>query len=58
MRIEDSSVAELTTLLAELKIRVGQMTVGEMELTISRDGRVVVREHISNRDGGELLHTE
>ena len=58
MRIEDSSVAELTTLLAELKIRVGQMTVGEMELTISRDGRVMVLEHISNRDGGELLHTE
>ena len=48
LRIEDSSVAELTTLLAELKIRVCQTTDGEMELTISRDGRVMVQEHVSD----------
>ena len=54
LRIEDSSVAELTTLLAELKITVCQTTDGEMELTISRDGRVMVPEHISNSEGGEL----
>ena len=42
----------------EVKIRVCQMRDGGMELTISRDGRVMVPEHVSNRDGGELLHVE
>ena len=42
----------------ELKIRVCQMRDGQIELTICRDGRVMVPEHISNREGGELLHVE
>ena len=58
LRIEASSLAELTTLLAEIKIRVCQMRDGGMELTICRDGRVMVPEHVSNREGGELLHVE
>ena len=59
MRIMASDTAELNRLLMEVKIRVCRTEDGVLELTVSRDGgaRVPERgEHVSTRDGGELLH--
>ena len=59
LRIYPSDAAELNQLLMEVKIRVCQTEDSVLELTVSRDGRALVpggSEHVSRRDGVELLH--